>query len=345
MDKNIGAPLVSGLARSETGPRLCSDQGLDVISSIVNQLEGKLASILIQLQAQAIFTLAWFHAIVQERRVFIPQGWAKFYEFSDGDLRAGLEVLDQLSKRSRSSSNLAWETVHGLYSNAIYGGATFNEKLKKEILGQYNKRPDNINGKNIRFIILDSGFKEGIDLFDVKYVHIFEPSMTIADLKQTVGRATRTCGQKGLEFQPNIGWPLYVYNYYLTVSELTQDSMYFSKDLISNIKDNNQHLSDKEDLLLFKDVEKFNDATMLFSEFDKAMTNLSEQLFKLAPLLSVDYGLTQNLHDVDDLNSEFMEKDFYLMGGGSGAVGGASQKNPMKNVKKNTKFYNIDLIK
>ena len=77
---------------------------------------------MIQLQAQAIFTLAWFHAIVQERRVFIPQGWAKFYEFSDGDLRAGLEVLDQLSKRSRSSSNLDWETVHGLYSNAIYGG-------------------------------------------------------------------------------------------------------------------------------------------------------------------------------------------------------------------------------
>ena len=82
----------------------------------------KRISILIHLQAQAIFTLAWFHAIVQERRVFIPQGWAKFYEFSDGDLRAGLEVLDQLSKRSRSSSNLDWETVHGLYSNAIYGG-------------------------------------------------------------------------------------------------------------------------------------------------------------------------------------------------------------------------------
>ena len=41
--------------------------------------------------------------------------------------------------------------------------------------------------------------------------------MTIADLKQTIGRATRTCGQKGLEFQDNVGWPLYVYNYYLTV--------------------------------------------------------------------------------------------------------------------------------
>ena len=41
--------------------------------------------------------------------------------------------------------------------------------------------------------------------------------MTIADLKQTIGRATRTCGQKGLDFQPGVGWPLYVYNYYLLV--------------------------------------------------------------------------------------------------------------------------------
>ena len=34
-------------------------------------------------KAQAIFVLAWFHAIVQERRIFIPRGWCKFYEFSD----------------------------------------------------------------------------------------------------------------------------------------------------------------------------------------------------------------------------------------------------------------------
>ena len=69
----------------------------------------------------------------------------------------------------------------------------------------------------MRFIILDSGFKEGIDLFDVKYVHIFEPSLTVADLKQTIGRATRTCGQKGLNFEPNVGWPLFVYNYYIAL--------------------------------------------------------------------------------------------------------------------------------
>jgi hypothetical protein len=44
------------------------------------------------LRGRTIFALAWFHAVVQERRIFIPQGWCKFYEFSDSDLKAGLQV-------------------------------------------------------------------------------------------------------------------------------------------------------------------------------------------------------------------------------------------------------------
>jgi hypothetical protein len=91
----------------------------------------------------------------------------------------------------------------------------FPVKLKKHIIELFNKRPDNINGKLIRFIILDSGYKEGIDIFDVKYVHIFEPLITESDEKQVIGRGTRFCGQKGLEFIPNIGWPLHVFKYNL----------------------------------------------------------------------------------------------------------------------------------
>ena len=52
---------------------------------------------------------------------------------------------------------------------------------KKTILSNFNERPTNIHGKNVRFIIMDSGFKEGIDIYDIKYIHIFEPQTTLSD--------------------------------------------------------------------------------------------------------------------------------------------------------------------
>jgi dynein heavy chain 2 len=49
-------------------------------------------------RGQLLFLLAWFHAVVQERRSYLPQGWSKAYEFSVGDLRAGTMVLDAVSR-------------------------------------------------------------------------------------------------------------------------------------------------------------------------------------------------------------------------------------------------------
>jgi hypothetical protein len=96
--------------------------------------------------------------------------------------------------------------------------------MKKHVLKTFNKRPDNIFGELARIIIMDSGFKEGIDLFDIKYIHIFEPPTVTADQKQVIGRGTRTCGQKGLEFHPQQGWPLYVYIYDLSIPEQLRGS-------------------------------------------------------------------------------------------------------------------------
>jgi len=260
------------------------------------------------------FMAAGFHNVIKARKVPNIQKLQLYVESKDGtDKNFGL-----------------------LCSNSIYG-STFNEKLKKSLLNLFNSRPGNIYGNKIRFIIFDSGFKEGIDLFDVKYVHIFEPSMTIADLKQTVGRATRTCGQKGLEFQKGKGWPLYVYNYYLTVPEITSETFASTKFLTYNMVDTREDEKD-EDILIFKDIEKYNDSSMLYSEFDKAMNNLSKQLFELAGQLAVDYCLTKNMHNIEDLNEQFMEKDFYLTGGGG------QKKDVFKKLNKESKYYKIDSI-
>ncbi|XP_026115691.1 cytoplasmic dynein 2 heavy chain 1-like [Carassius auratus] len=74
-------------------------------------------------RAQSLLCLAWFHAVCQERRNYIPQGWTKFYEFSLSDLRAGYEIIDSLFEGGKA---FQWEFVHGLLENAIYGGRIDN---------------------------------------------------------------------------------------------------------------------------------------------------------------------------------------------------------------------------
>jgi dynein heavy chain 2 len=49
-------------------------------------------------RAQLLFIVAWFHAVVQERRTFIPQGWSKFHEFSYADLRSTADIITAIQK-------------------------------------------------------------------------------------------------------------------------------------------------------------------------------------------------------------------------------------------------------
>lgn len=89
-------------------------------------------------RAQTLFALAWFHAIIQERRTFIPQGWTKFYEFGFPDLRASAEILDLMYANPSVAPD--WTAVHGLLENAIYGGRVDNEydtRILRTYLTQY----------------------------------------------------------------------------------------------------------------------------------------------------------------------------------------------------------------
>jgi len=117
-----------------------------------------------------------------------------------------------------------------LMSKTVYD-RPMNVKFKKTVLEMYNSRPENIQGDLVRFIILDQGFKEGIDLFDVKYVHLFEPLVVKADEKQAIGRGTRFCGQRGLEFHPRFGWPLYVFRYEVSISPKSRPELRGAKQM------------------------------------------------------------------------------------------------------------------
>jgi superfamily II DNA or RNA helicase len=127
-------------------------------------------------------------------------------------------TLDEEDLRKHTGKNVGF-----LCSTAVYG-KPMGVRFRKELLATFNRRPDNVHGDHIRFLILDPGFKEGIDLFDLKYVHLFEPLLTPADEKQAIGRGTRLCGQRGLTFHPSKGWPLHVFRYDVEVPSEVADA-------------------------------------------------------------------------------------------------------------------------
>ena len=146
---------------------------------------------------------------------------------------------------------------------------------KKAILGAFNARPDNIYGEHLRIIVLDSKYKEGIDLFDVKYVHLLEPPIASSDLKQAVGRATRFCGQRGLPFVPRRGWPLEVFIY---TAELPNRGVFSMGD---------GQKVDAHELMLRE------------SGLDLALIHLTKELTVLAISSAVDYDLNYKINNFD----------------------------------------------
>jgi len=82
-----------------------------------NTLGNTLRNNLTPLKSKLFFNLSLFHAIIQERRNYIPQGWVKFYEFSYSDLLAGIEIINNHINKDDSVND--WNIIKGLFSNAI----------------------------------------------------------------------------------------------------------------------------------------------------------------------------------------------------------------------------------
>ena len=186
-----------------------------------------------------------------------------------------------------SNTQLAKTKYNNFYmlcSKSVYD-EPISVSTKKEILARFNERPDNVYGENARIILMDGGYKEGIDLFDIKYVHIFEPTLTQADQKQVIGRGTRTCGQKGLDFHPIKGWPLYVYVYDLKMEEP------FDKALGANTG-----------------IEMYFKAKNLNIQ----LLNFTNELETVCIQNAVDYELNKNIHS---FSISFDEKGPSLRGG------------------------------
>ena len=226
---------------------------------------------------------------------FINKGYQLSYdairkekETKEGDIIITFNKI--VEKTDEELQKTKYNNFTILCTSPIYD-QSISVTLKKNILQRFNSRPDNIYGENIRFIIMDSGYKEGIDLFDIKYIHMLEPQTTMADLKQVIGRGTRLCGQKGLPFDTKRGWELDVYVYDLNISKNIQP--------------------------LFLNANTTFELYLKTMNNDISLLNFYNHLQEIVIESSIDYELNKNINHYTTQEDREIEYDKEVMEGGN----------------------------
>ena len=107
----------------------------------------------------------------------------------------GIGVLSRVMELNKWNNFNSSKTT-GENTFAIFSGDT-SDNMRKEILSVYNL-PENKNGDLIRVLLATATAAEGINLKNVRQVHIVEPYWHANRLDQVIGRAIRTGSHKDL---------------------------------------------------------------------------------------------------------------------------------------------------
>uniref|UniRef100_A0AC35UGI5 Dynein heavy chain n=1 Tax=Rhabditophanes sp. KR3021 TaxID=114890 RepID=A0AC35UGI5_9BILA len=110
------------------------------------------------IRLQSYFIVAFLHAMLQERRTYIPQAWSSFYEFSNGDLRASKLITERIvNEADQNGGQIDWKTLRGLMAFVVYGGRIQNSHDVEILLAYLNKFFSNIfiNGSTSGTLLRD----------------------------------------------------------------------------------------------------------------------------------------------------------------------------------------------
>nr|XP_057927697.1 dynein axonemal heavy chain 10-like isoform X1 [Doryrhamphus excisus] len=85
-----------------------------------------------------VYVLAFFHAVVQERRKYGKIGWNVPYDFSESDFLVCLEILNTYLTKAHTQreSNIPWGSIKYLIGEVMYGGRVI-DSFDRRILTVY----------------------------------------------------------------------------------------------------------------------------------------------------------------------------------------------------------------
>jgi hypothetical protein len=137
---------------------------------------------------------------------------AKVLEEARGfeELKPKSKLLNQEMEDIAPQRRFVLATSKNLAGGASSAGAA--GKNLRRLLRVFND-PANQDGSRVQVFLASQGYNEGVDLKDVKHVHLFEPLLTLAADRQAVGRAARYCSHASLD-RAGGEWTVQVHRYY-----------------------------------------------------------------------------------------------------------------------------------
>lgn len=85
-----------------------------------------------------VFVLAFFHAVIQDRRKYGKIGWNNRYEFNESDFRISFLLLSMYLNKAidNQDENLPWGSIRYLIGEAMYGGRVTDD-FDRRVLNCY----------------------------------------------------------------------------------------------------------------------------------------------------------------------------------------------------------------
>lgn len=89
-----------------------------------------------------IYTLTFFHAVIQERRKFGKIGWNIIYDFNESDFRVSMQILITYLQKSihENEIKIPWDSLKYLIGEVMYGGRVIDEydrRILKTYMNEY----------------------------------------------------------------------------------------------------------------------------------------------------------------------------------------------------------------
>ncbi|XP_006894689.1 PREDICTED: dynein heavy chain 10, axonemal [Elephantulus edwardii] len=253
-----------------------------------------------------VYVLAFFHAVVQERRKFGKIGWNVYYDFNESDFQVCMEILNTYLTKAfqQNDPRIPWGSLKYLIGEVMYGGRaidSFDRRIltvyMDEYLGDFifdTFQPFHFfHSKEVDYKIPPGNVKdsfveaiEALPLANTPEVFGLHPNAEIGYYTQ----AARDLWTHLLELQPQTGESSSGISRDDYIGQVAMDIEH-KMPKVFNLDQIRKHLGtaiSPTSVVLLQELERFN----------KLIVRMSKSLAELQRALAGEVGMSNELDDV-----------------------------------------------